>query len=135
MSPLHRQHLVKRHYYCLNCLARSHSLRSCTSRDTCRKCKKMHHTLLHPTQRNQRSSSNRNNRQQPNRQQPKSHQPPTTSTIQQASHISPTPDAIIIVEAIKSLAQVLSALLNVAILQGRRHVQTTFEHFIIYTYN
>ncbi|XP_046804503.1 hormone receptor 4-like isoform X2 [Lucilia cuprina] len=48
MTPQKRR-VVERLGYCVNCLARSHSIRSCTSMEACLKCAQLHHTLLHPT--------------------------------------------------------------------------------------
>lgn len=47
MGVRKRKELVERHNYCLNCLARSHTIRSCSSWETCKRCDKLHHTLLH----------------------------------------------------------------------------------------
>lgn len=104
-----RQRLVERYQYCANCLARSHVIRSCTSMKTCRRCDKLHHTLLHsprikpkistkPRQRIEQLTTNSNNA---------------------------TPDTKILSEAIRSLAQVLCVSGNhssIAGLQGRRYV-------------
>ncbi|KAI8114681.1 hypothetical protein CVS40_12969, partial [Lucilia cuprina] len=49
MTPQERQGVVERLGYCTNCLARSHNIRSCTSMESCVKCKQLQHTLLHPT--------------------------------------------------------------------------------------
>ncbi|XP_037818782.1 hormone receptor 4-like [Lucilia sericata] len=49
MTPQKRRDIVERLGYCVNCLARSHSIRSCTSMEACLKCAQLHHTLLHPT--------------------------------------------------------------------------------------
>ncbi|XP_054089797.1 uncharacterized protein LOC105215939 isoform X1 [Zeugodacus cucurbitae] len=38
---------IKRHGYCNNCLAISHSYKNCSSKNTCRKCHKRHNTLIH----------------------------------------------------------------------------------------
>ncbi|XP_075156718.1 uncharacterized protein LOC142229999 [Haematobia irritans] len=103
MTSKERRAVVEKFKYCVNCLAQSHTLGSCTSRKTCFKCQRHHHTLLHPnaarTQRKQRK--------------PKKN---TTATATQ-------PDTRILSEAIKSLAAVLCSSHNVAQVQGGRHVQ------------
>ena len=47
MSPAKRLSAVRRHNYCMNCLAHSHFVRECRSRDRCMKCWQQHHTMLH----------------------------------------------------------------------------------------
>lgn len=42
-----RNRVVRKHRYSINCLSKSHTFRNCESRNTCRKCKNYHHTLLH----------------------------------------------------------------------------------------
>lgn len=48
MTPLDRSRTVRQHKYCINCLAKSHMVSDCTSKNKCRKCRNCHHTLLHP---------------------------------------------------------------------------------------
>lgn len=48
MSVSARLDVVKRHRYCRNCLAHSHLIHSCRSRERCNHCNSQHHTLLHP---------------------------------------------------------------------------------------
>ncbi|XP_046804817.1 uncharacterized protein LOC124419432 [Lucilia cuprina] len=47
MDTKRKEAVVEKYRYCVNCLAKSHDLRSCTSMDTCRICDKFHRTLLH----------------------------------------------------------------------------------------
>ncbi|XP_075154075.1 uncharacterized protein LOC142239236 [Haematobia irritans] len=47
MNASDRKHAVYKYHYCVNCLARSHGLRNCTSQVTCQNCGHYHHTLLH----------------------------------------------------------------------------------------
>lgn len=47
MSVSNRRRSARQHGYCLNCLARSHSIEQCTSVDLCKRCGGEHHTLLH----------------------------------------------------------------------------------------
>ncbi|XP_065356303.1 sex-determining region Y protein-like [Calliphora vicina] len=49
MKPERRRDIVERLGYCTNYLARSHNIRSCTSMESCIKCKQLHHTMLHPS--------------------------------------------------------------------------------------
>lgn len=49
MTVRERQRVVQRFRYCENCLARSHDLRACASKNTCHSCDRWHHTLLHPS--------------------------------------------------------------------------------------
>lgn len=105
--------MVEINGYCVNCLARSHDLRACRSMDTCRKCDKYHHTLLHPQKRrerglidaSQRRSQQQNPRPQQNQRQ-RQQQSQRQQENQQNAEMS-TPDAKILSEAIRSLAQVL----------------------------
>ncbi|KAJ8937912.1 hypothetical protein NQ314_011660, partial [Rhamnusium bicolor] len=46
-TPQQRYELVKRHKFCVNCLATAHLINKCNSLKRCRKCQKSHHTLLH----------------------------------------------------------------------------------------
>lgn len=48
MKPAERSRVVRQHKYCLNCLAKSHTVTACHSTNNCRKCRNYHHTLLHP---------------------------------------------------------------------------------------
>uniref|UniRef100_A0A1I8NK51 Uncharacterized protein n=1 Tax=Musca domestica TaxID=7370 RepID=A0A1I8NK51_MUSDO len=43
-----RRNVIRKFKYCLNCLAKSHTVRDCHSKDVCRKCGYQHHTMLHP---------------------------------------------------------------------------------------
>ena len=107
MTVAMREEIVEKHRYCVNCLAKSHDLRSCTSMDTCRKCDQFHHTLLHerPNQRKKSRSTKDKSPQQRKTKGPRSanHQQKPSSS----ANLSTTPDAKILVEAIRSLAQVL----------------------------
>lgn len=47
MNIIKRLQAVKLHRYCINCLAHSHLLSKCRSRDRCHKCGGQHHTFLH----------------------------------------------------------------------------------------
>lgn len=47
MRPRQRLQAVKRHRYCINCLAHSHFLKECRSRERCFECLGEHHTMLH----------------------------------------------------------------------------------------
>lgn len=95
--------MVEDHRYCVNCLARSHTLRNCQSLDTCRKCDRFHHTLLHPNQHQQRSSISTNQQQKKLQRQRKQQQRRKSKPEAEKS----TPNAKILSEAIRSLAQVL----------------------------
>lgn len=46
-SPSLRRELVKQQKRCFNCLSKNHAVLACTSKYTCRKCQKKHHTTLH----------------------------------------------------------------------------------------
>ncbi|XP_046806808.1 uncharacterized protein LOC124419894 [Lucilia cuprina] len=115
MSPKKREDVVENHGYCINCLAKRHTIRACQSMDTCRICYSYHHTLLHPHRQRVRQQGQR---QQSNRQQQRQ-QPDSRDNQQQGSQqitqsaITPTksttPDVKILVEAIRSLAHVLCA--------------------------
>ncbi|XP_037822595.1 uncharacterized protein LOC119611166 [Lucilia sericata] len=124
MTVIRRIEVVTRHKYCVNCLAKSHIVRDCTSMASCRRCHRFHHTMLHPpklriTVGNQ-TSQQRHQRPKPHRrtllstiQRPQQNQPPNTSTAQtpDPQTTQPTTSANInqniIIEAIKSLAEVL----------------------------
>ncbi|XP_037827651.1 uncharacterized protein LOC119615721 [Lucilia sericata] len=123
MSPKKREDVVENHGYCINCLAKSHTIRACQSMDTCRICYSYHHTLLHPHRQRvrhqqQQGQRQQSNRQQSNRQQQRQ-QPDSRDNQEQGSQqitqsaITPTksttPDVKILVEAIRSLAHVLCA--------------------------
>lgn len=51
MNIIKRLQAVKLHRYCINCLAHSHLLPKCRSRDRCHKCGGQHHTFLHKHER------------------------------------------------------------------------------------
>ncbi|XP_075156467.1 uncharacterized protein LOC142234410 [Haematobia irritans] len=48
MTVADRRVTVRNHKYCMNCLAKSHTVENCHSSQTCRKCGYQHHTMLHP---------------------------------------------------------------------------------------
>lgn len=99
MDSKTRNNVVDIHNNCVNCLARSHDIRACQSKDTCHKCSLYHHTLLHPS--NHKPKQSITTQQLRNRQKQKStNQQPSPAVI---------PDAKVIYEAIRSLAQVLCA--------------------------
>lgn len=129
MDSTRRNQAARRNNYCLNCLARTHDVRHCTSPDNCLKCGLPHHTLLHPKrhlrvqpsttsvrdrigQSNARSSQSTRHVQRRNTQPntptkrvlPKKRVPPH----QRIQSISSTqPNQKILSEAIRSLAAVL----------------------------
>lgn len=139
MTPAERNRAVRRHDYCINCLARSHTFRECRSKNTCQKCQHYHHTLLHPSDRPrvvppshaiQRTSpcrlSQRTSPSRHSQRTPPSHQiqraPPKLSQKRlskekQQPPATTVPDQQILSEAIKSLAIMLCAST-----QTRRHV-------------
>lgn len=47
MTVAARRNVVEHHRYCSNCLAHSHRINSCRSRERCNHCRGQHHTLLH----------------------------------------------------------------------------------------
>ena len=47
LKPYKRLGVVRRYKYCINCLAQSHFLRNCRSRERCMECLGHHHTMLH----------------------------------------------------------------------------------------
>ncbi|GBP08763.1 hypothetical protein EVAR_100642_1 [Eumeta japonica] len=47
MSMKERIEAVRKHNYCSNCLAHTHSHGTCFTKHGCKHCKKFHHTLLH----------------------------------------------------------------------------------------
>ncbi|KAM7341709.1 uncharacterized protein ACRADG_000323 [Cochliomyia hominivorax] len=47
MSVQQRRTIVRQHKYCYNCLAHSHRVYRCKSRERCKICVDNHHTLLH----------------------------------------------------------------------------------------
>ncbi|XP_046812416.1 uncharacterized protein LOC124421368 [Lucilia cuprina] len=135
MTVIRRIEMVTRHKYCVNCLAKSHSVRDCTSMASCRRCHRFHHTLLHPSNIRvtigSQTTQRRHPRPKPQRQtQPSTIQrsqlnqvqtitPHTPTTQPIIQHPSPTqsatltaPNQQIILEAIKSLANVLCATNN-----------------------
>ncbi|CAL8145348.1 unnamed protein product [Orchesella dallaii] len=46
-SPKERSEMVKQQRLCFNCLRKDHRILNCSSKTTCRKCHRRHHTLLH----------------------------------------------------------------------------------------
>lgn len=46
LTPNERLSFIKANNYCVNCLG-SHKFKECTSKNTCRRCNKKHHTFLH----------------------------------------------------------------------------------------
>ena len=66
LKPYERLGIVGRHKYCINCLAQSHSLRNCRSRERCMECLGHHHTMLHlrpnHTKDTQQPRNNNNNK-------------------------------------------------------------------------
>ncbi|XP_075150060.1 uncharacterized protein LOC142229412 [Haematobia irritans] len=48
MPVADRRVTVRTYNYCMNCLAKSHTVERCSSPATCRKCGYQHHTMLHP---------------------------------------------------------------------------------------
>ncbi|XP_017484622.1 PREDICTED: uncharacterized protein LOC108373271 [Rhagoletis zephyria] len=64
MTSDERYESARIHQYCINCLATSHSTGACNSADSCHRCGKAHHTLLHrsttsPPERNRRDDSSK----------------------------------------------------------------------------
>ncbi|XP_058810927.1 uncharacterized protein LOC131675801 [Topomyia yanbarensis] len=43
-----KYNLLRRIGACFNCLQKGHRTNNCTSKHTCKKCRKFHHTMLHP---------------------------------------------------------------------------------------
>lgn len=137
MDSEERNRVVRLKKYCINCLAKSHTLRSCKSRNTCRRCKHYHHTLLHhyhprvkgPVQSrlaittiaerkhtsSKKSGPKREKRNQPARKDKRTPAERSTEAV--------LPDQTILCEAIKSLATVLCVTTKrAAIPPARRHV-------------
>lgn len=59
MSVKSRRIIVQRKLYCRNCLARSHDTPICSSRESCQRCGRKHHTLLHVSLHDRVQTSNR----------------------------------------------------------------------------
>jgi len=57
MSVDARTNYIKNKQLCLNCFARGHQLRECTSTHSCFTCRARHHTLLHKGNPNSRGST------------------------------------------------------------------------------
>ncbi|XP_037824857.1 uncharacterized protein LOC119613006 [Lucilia sericata] len=130
MTVIRRIEVVTRHRYCVNCLAKSHVVRSCISMASCRRCHRFHHTMLHPPNIRvtigSQTTQRRHPRPKPQRQtQPSTIQRPQLNQVQTITPHTPTTKPIIehlppnqpttsacvnqqvIIEAIKSLANVL----------------------------
>lgn len=116
MKAAERKHVVDKHNYCSNCLARSHTLRRCTSQVTCRNCGESHHTLLHyalhPRTKSQPTKTHPNTHRQTkagctklkgNRKLPSQPNQRSSNQIQ----LIPSDQQQIITTAIKSLANLL----------------------------
>ena len=106
MTVKKREDIVERHRYCINYLGKSHDLRECKSMNTCKKCDRFHHMLLHKkpispgnleVRRAKLHVNGRN--QQPRRSNNQNHQ--------QHSNISKSTDAKILMVARCSIAHVL----------------------------
>lgn len=52
-----RRDFVKNNNLCFNCMFRSHSVTDCKAKNSCQTCNKRHHTLLHPVESNDFSST------------------------------------------------------------------------------
>lgn len=78
MTMADRLNAVRRHKYCVNCLAHGHSHGTCFSDRGCHHCHKFHHTLLHvnPKLRDQLLPGNSSSRSQSRSVSPQ----PSTST-------------------------------------------------------
>ncbi|XP_046811894.1 uncharacterized protein LOC111689220, partial [Lucilia cuprina] len=57
MNQQQRLDEIKKEGLCINCFSKTHSVRNCTSKHTCFKCKKKHNTLLHKEVEEQTTSS------------------------------------------------------------------------------
>lgn len=60
LSIQDRLKVVRKFGYCFNCLAHSHLVKNCTSRDRCKVCRDEHHTLLHREHQRVRPKNNGN---------------------------------------------------------------------------
>ncbi|XP_037819298.1 uncharacterized protein LOC119608827 isoform X2 [Lucilia sericata] len=98
MDTRRRKMVVEKLGYCLNCLARSHKIMSCTSLATCKICDKLHHTLLHASQQRHRPLPSLKTQHLRNQRTLREHK---SNVI--------TPNTKILSEAIRSLAQILCA--------------------------
>lgn len=119
MDSQKRNRVVLKYEYCVNCLAKSHTLRRCRSSNTCQKCQHYHHTLLHPVTRPRITPpirQHQNSRPQKGTTRASKKPVPTTEPDR---HI---PNQQILSEAIKSLATVLCATQAPASIPSRRHV-------------
>lgn len=88
-----RLQVVRKYGYCINCLAHSHFVKNCSSRDRCRMCLSEHHTLLHmsthPTRLQKRKLSyqqRRNVHQHPRRNQQRNE---AVLPVRQPQHFGP----------------------------------------------
>lgn len=113
MDYKEKNRMVRKYEYCINCLARSHTFRKCKSKNTCRKCKRYHHTLLHPVY--PRITP-------PSRQEAKLQYRKKSSQRNKRITAQPSPDPLILSEAIKSIATVLCATQVPASMPSPRHV-------------
>lgn len=126
MTAKDRNLVVRRNNYCVNCLAKSHTVSACDSMATCRKCDRYHHTLLHPEHPRVRGPAQ--SRLTPAQQQPRKRKMAKQASSQKSQRRRKTvnqpqiitPDQSIISEAIKSLASVLCASTAAATSKPRR---------------
>lgn len=131
MEPADRNRVARRHNYCVNCLARTHLVRNCKCPDTCLKCGRLHHTLLHPGSHPRVEGPNRHPRvHAPLNNQPVDKRPqkkvkakakpkPKRSNPSQSTQL---PNQHILSAAIKTLAEVLCHTPHTSTVAGRRHV-------------
>ncbi|XP_070069491.1 uncharacterized protein [Drosophila takahashii] len=132
LSILERRRAARRMGYCSNCLATTHRVHQCDSKEVCHKCGDLHHTLLHHgyTTTEAPEASKKEGRQP--RSPRKDSSPPSINRTVRASRsktrntserrpprrsISPSQTLRQLQEAIKSLTK-----LKTAIRQGGRHV-------------
>lgn len=73
LSVTERKRIVRKFNYCVNCLAHSHILKDCRSRERCKICYAEHHTLLHTTHKVRRQNTNRQIQRRQQHQSPQQH--------------------------------------------------------------
>lgn len=77
LTPHHRFEKVTQNQLCTNCFSKSHQVKNCDSRSSCRICNQRHHTMLHFPKRSSTSP-------------PKSAQPVSSSTAAPVTAIAPS---------------------------------------------
>ncbi|XP_038111652.1 uncharacterized protein LOC119767340 [Culex quinquefasciatus] len=121
LSTNERTEKVKSHRLCFNCIQKGHSAKECRSKNSCRKCEKRHHTLLHFESAQPARSSHVQSESKPEESKPNEIPEPESVAVEQPASGSSATSCVCNQPRVDSQVFLMTAIAQVVDISGAKH--------------